>query len=57
MSLAMDICDYVYVMDFGRLIFEGIPVDVQASPEVQAAYLGDEEVPAAASRLTAGEVQ
>jgi ABC-type branched-subunit amino acid transport system ATPase component/branched-subunit amino acid ABC-type transport system permease component len=44
MSLVMDICDYIYVMDFGRLIFEGSPAEVQSSPAVRAAYLGDEAV-------------
>jgi ABC-type branched-subunit amino acid transport system ATPase component len=41
MSLVMDICDYIYVLDFGELIFEGSPADVRSSPIVQAAYLGD----------------
>jgi ABC-type branched-subunit amino acid transport system ATPase component/branched-subunit amino acid ABC-type transport system permease component len=40
MSLVMDLCDYVYVLDFGELIFEGEPEAVRASPIVQAAYLG-----------------
>jgi ABC-type branched-subunit amino acid transport system ATPase component/branched-subunit amino acid ABC-type transport system permease component len=56
MSLVMDICDYIYVMDFGRLIFEGVPEAVRRSPIVQAAYLGDDEVelspsPGASSHL------
>ncbi len=41
MDLVMSICDYVYVLDFGRRIFEGEPAAVRASPIVQAAYLGD----------------
>lgn len=40
MSLVLNICDYVYVLDFGKLVFEGTPADVVASPIVQAAYLG-----------------
>ena len=43
MSLVMDICDYIYVLDFGRLIFEGDPTAVAASPLVRAAYLGEDE--------------
>lgn len=40
MSLVMAVCDYVYVLDFGRMLFEGTPAEVAASPSVQAAYLG-----------------
>ena len=40
MSLVMEVCSYIYVMDFGKLIFEGTPDEVKASPIVQAAYLG-----------------
>jgi ABC-type branched-subunit amino acid transport system ATPase component/branched-subunit amino acid ABC-type transport system permease component len=43
-GLVMNICDYIYVLDFGELIFEGSPVEVGASPEVKAAYLGDQEI-------------
>jgi ABC-type branched-subunit amino acid transport system ATPase component len=42
-SLVMSVCSYIYVMDFGKLIFEGTPKDVAASPIVQAAYLGSTE--------------
>lgn len=41
MSLVMSTCDYVYVLDFGVLIFQGTPAEVQGSAEVRAAYLGD----------------
>jgi ABC-type branched-subunit amino acid transport system ATPase component len=44
MSLVMDVCSYLYVLDFGRLIFEGTPAEVQASELVRSAYLGDEAV-------------
>ena len=40
MSLVMDICDYIYVLDFGQLVFEGTPAEVSASDIVRAAYLG-----------------
>jgi ABC-type branched-subunit amino acid transport system ATPase component len=43
MALVMSVCDYLYVLDFGTLIFEGTPAAVQASPVVRAAYLGDED--------------
>jgi ABC-type branched-subunit amino acid transport system ATPase component len=42
-GLVMNICDYIYVLDFGELIFEGSPIEVGESPEVKAAYLGDQE--------------
>ncbi|MPY78425.1 MAG: ATP-binding cassette domain-containing protein [Actinophytocola sp.] len=42
MSLVMAICEYLYVLDFGELIFEGTPDDVRGSDVVRAAYLGSE---------------
>jgi ABC-type branched-subunit amino acid transport system ATPase component len=42
MSLVLSVCDYIYVLDFGRLIFEGTPQEVLASEVVRAAYLGTE---------------
>ena len=42
MALVMDVCEYIYVLDFGRLIFEGAPAEVATSADVQAAYLGTE---------------
>jgi ABC-type branched-subunit amino acid transport system ATPase component/branched-subunit amino acid ABC-type transport system permease component len=44
MSLVLDICEHVYVLDFGELIFDGSPAEISASPIVQAAYLGNDEV-------------
>jgi ABC-type branched-subunit amino acid transport system ATPase component len=48
MGLVMDICDYIYVLDFGLKIFEGTPSQVAASDQVKAAYLGSESLSAAA---------
>jgi ABC-type branched-subunit amino acid transport system ATPase component/branched-subunit amino acid ABC-type transport system permease component len=48
MSLVMDVCSYIYVLDFGRLLFEGDPASVAADPQVQAAYLGYASADAAA---------
>jgi ABC-type branched-subunit amino acid transport system ATPase component len=39
-SMVMSVCSYIYVLDFGRLLFEGTPEQVATSPTVQAAYLG-----------------
>ena len=44
MSLVMDVCDYIYVIDFGLPIFEGTPPEVRHSDIVRAAYLGSEAV-------------
>jgi ABC-type branched-subunit amino acid transport system ATPase component/branched-subunit amino acid ABC-type transport system permease component len=42
MELVRQVCDHIYVLDFGRLIFEGTPAEMLASPVVRAAYLGSE---------------
>ncbi|MBV8431895.1 MAG: ATP-binding cassette domain-containing protein [Solirubrobacterales bacterium] len=48
MALVMSVCAYIYVLDFGRLLFEGDPPGVAADPTVQAAYLGFSSTGAAA---------
>jgi ABC-type branched-subunit amino acid transport system ATPase component len=40
MELVMGVSSQLYVLDFGRLIFEGDPASAQASADVRAAYLG-----------------
>lgn len=42
MAMVMDISDRVMVLNFGTPIALGTPSEVQASPEVIAAYLGEE---------------
>jgi ABC-type branched-subunit amino acid transport system ATPase component len=41
LSLVLDLCGYLYVLDFGELIFEGTPVQVAGAQRVRDAYLGD----------------
>ena len=41
MELVMDISDKVTVINFGRTITSGTPAEVQANPDVIAAYLGE----------------
>jgi branched-chain amino acid transport system ATP-binding protein len=40
--LVTAVCDYVYVLNFGKLLAEGDPQTVRNHPEVIAAYLGGE---------------
>ncbi len=42
MSFVMNLCDYLYVLDFGVLIAQGLPGEVRANPVVMDAYLGKE---------------
>jgi ABC-type branched-subunit amino acid transport system ATPase component/branched-subunit amino acid ABC-type transport system permease component len=44
LSMVLGVCDYIYVLDFGLLVFEGTPSEVLASPLVHAAYLGSHDV-------------
>jgi branched-chain amino acid transport system ATP-binding protein len=44
MALIMEICDRIHVLDQGRTLAEGTPVDIRANLDVAAAYLGESAV-------------
>ena len=45
MGVVMDLSHRLMVLDFGRKIAEGLPDEIQASPEVRRAYLGEDQSP------------
>ncbi len=44
MKSVMELCDYISVLDFGKLLVEGIPAEIQNDETVINAYLGTENM-------------
>jgi branched-chain amino acid transport system permease protein len=55
MDFVMKLVDRLVVMNFGSKLLEGLPAEVRADPNVQAAYLGGDVAPAASRSSTATE--
>lgn len=43
MNVVMNLSDYIYVVDYGKKIAEGLPHEIQSNKQVAVAYLGESE--------------
>lgn len=60
MGLVLRVCDYIYVLEFGKLIAEGAPGDIRTNDRVITAYLGESakaDIDSAHAALTEVDVE
>jgi ABC-type branched-subunit amino acid transport system ATPase component len=55
MALVRQVCAHIYLLDFGRLVFEGTPEEMLNSDIVRSAYLGSESADAGAEQAILSE--
>lgn len=41
MDLIMELCEHIYVLNFGKMIASGTPAEIRAHPDVIRVYLDD----------------